>query len=102
MNQLLNNKITEEDLKFYQEALKEAKKGLSQKGIPIGAALVCEGVLLGKGHNQRVQLGSAIRHGEMDCFENAGRQKAVVYEKSTLYTTLSPCAMCTGAILLYN
>ncbi len=102
MIQNLDSRITQEDLKFYQEALKEAKQGLSHQGIPVGAVLVCEDVILGKGHNKRVQMGSTIRHGEMDCFENAGRKKAIVYKKSTLYTTLSPCVMCSGAILLYK
>ncbi len=88
--------------KFYQEALKEAKKGLAEGGIPIGAALVYKGQVLGLGHNKRIQEGSAIKHGETDCLENAGRQKAEVYQQSTLYTTLSPCDMCTGAILLYK
>lgn len=91
-----------DDLIFYKEALEEAKKGLASKGIPIGAVLVHKGMIIGRGHNKRIQLGSAIRHGETDCLENAGRQKASVYAESTLYTTLSPCAMCTGAILLYK
>lgn len=90
------------DLTFYKEALEEAKKGLASKGIPIGAVLVHNGMIIGRGHNKRIQLGSAIRHGETDCLENAGRQKASVYAESTLYTTLSPCAMCSGTILLYK
>jgi cytosine/creatinine deaminase len=90
------------DLIFYQEALAEAKKGLAQKGIPIGAVLVHQGKIIGRGHNQRIQKDSAIRHGETDCLENAGRQKAEVYANATLYTTLSPCAMCSGTILLYK
>lgn len=94
--------ITSEDLKLYQDALKEAKKGLAKGGIPIGAVLAHQGKIIGRGHNQRIQMGSAIRHGETDCLENAGRQKAAVYANSTLYTTLSPCAMCTGAALLYK
>lgn len=85
-----------------QAAIAEAKKGLSQGGIPIGSVLVYENEMIGKGHNKRVQEGSAILHGEMDALENAGRQAASVYKKSTLYTTLSPCPMCTGAILLYK
>ncbi len=85
-----------------QAAISEAKKGLSQGGIPIGSVLVYENEMIGKGHNKRVQEGSAILHGEMDALENAGRQAASVYKKSTLYTTLSPCPMCTGAILLYK
>lgn len=91
-----------DDLKYYQEALIEAKKGLAQNGIPIGAVLVHQGKIIGRGHNQRVQKSSAILHGETDCLENAGRQKAEVYASSTLYTTLSPCAMCSGTILLYK
>ncbi len=83
-------------------ALAEARVGLSEGGIPIGAALAHEGELLGVGHNKRVQLGSAIRHGETDCLENVGRLPASVYAASTMATTLSPCDMCTGAILLYG
>ncbi len=90
------------DKKFYQEALNEAKKGLSEGGIPIGAVLSHQGQILGHGHNKRIQEKSAIKHGETDCIENAGRQKADVYQESTLYTTLSPCDMCTGTILLYK
>jgi creatinine deaminase len=100
--EIQNRKMTEKDAEFYREALSEAKKGLSEGGIPIGAALVHDGKLIGTGHNKRIQLGSAIRHGETDCLENTGRLKAEVYANSTLYTTLSPCAMCTGAILLYK
>ena len=80
----------------------EARAGLAEGGIPIGAALVHEGRVLGVGHNRRVQLGSAIRHGETDCLENVGRLPATVYAASTMVTTLSPCDMCTGAILLYG
>ena len=83
-------------------AIAEARVGLSEGGIPIGAALAHEGKLLGVGHNKRVQLGSAIRHGETDCLENVGRLPASVYAASTMATTLSPCDMCTGAILLYG
>jgi creatinine deaminase len=83
-------------------AIEEARLGLDEGGIPIGAALVVDGVPIGRGHNRRVQLGSAIRHGETDALENAGRQRADVYRRSTMYTTLSPCHMCTGAILLYG
>ena len=90
------------DKKFYQLALNEAKIGLSEGGIPIGALLVYKDQALGRGHNKRVQEKSAIKHGETDCIENAGRQKAIVYQQSTLYTTLSPCDMCTGTILLYK
>ena len=87
---------------FLEEAIKEAKKGLKDGGIPIGSVIVYEGKILGKGHNRRIQKGSVILHGEMDAFENAGRQPAEVYKNSVLYTTLSPCAMCSGAILLYG
>jgi cytosine/creatinine deaminase len=83
-------------------AIADARVGLSEGGIPIGAALAHEGKLLGVGHNKRVQLGSAIRHGETDCLENVGRLPATVYAASTMATTLSPCDMCTGAILLYG
>ncbi len=92
----------EQDFAFYQEALKQAKMGLSEGGIPIGAVLVSQGQIIGRGHNKRIQEGSVIKHGETDCMENAGRQHASVYERSTLYTTLSPCDMCTGTILLYK
>ena len=87
---------------FLQSAIEEARKGLSTGGIPIGSVLVHEGKIIGRGHNQRVQRGSVIHHGEMNCLENAGRQSAEVYGQCTLYTTLSPCAMCTGAIMLYG
>jgi cytosine/creatinine deaminase len=83
-------------------ALAEARTGLAEGGIPIGGALVHGDRVLGAGHNRRVQMGSAIRHGETDCLENAGRQPASVYAGSTMVTTLSPCDMCTGAILLYG
>lgn len=85
-----------------QAAIEEAQKGLSEGGIPIGSVLVHDGKIIGRGHNRRVQQGSAILHSEMDALENAGRQSAKVYQESTIYTTLSPCAMCTGAILLYG
>lgn len=94
--------LSEDIEKFYQEALQEALKGLSEGGIPIGAVLVYKNQILGRGHNKRIQEKSAIKHGETDCIENAGRQKAFVYQQCTLYTTLSPCDMCTGAILLYK
>ncbi len=87
---------------FLQAAIEEAQRGLAEGGIPIGSVLVYEGKIIGRGHNRRVQQGSAILHGEMDALENAGRQSADVYKASVLYTTLSPCAMCTGAILLYG
>lgn len=87
---------------FMQAAIDEARKGLAEGGIPIGSVLVHDGKIIGRGHNRRVQQGSAILHGEMDALENAGRQPASVYQEATLYTTLSPCAMCSGAILLYG
>lgn len=87
---------------FMQAALAEAQQGLAEGGIPIGSVLVHQGRIIGRGHNQRVQQGSAIRHGEMDALENAGRLPAQTYREAVLYTTLSPCAMCSGAILLYG
>ena len=87
---------------FMQAALEEARQGLAEGGIPIGAVIVHQGRIIGRGHNRRVQLGSAILHGEMDALERAGRQSASVYRESVLYTTLSPCPMCSGAILLYG
>ncbi len=87
---------------FLKEAIKEAKKGLSEGGIPIGSVLVLDGKIVGRGHNRRVQNGSAILHAEMDCLENAGRIKASDYRRATLYSTLSPCDMCSGAVLLYG
>jgi cytosine/creatinine deaminase len=87
---------------FLNAAIEEARKGLEEGGIPIGSVLVHQGKVIGRGHNRRVQEGSVVLHGEMDAFENAGRQPADVYKNSTLYTTLSPCAMCSGAILLYG
>ena len=87
---------------FLQAAIDEARKGLAEGGIPIGSVLVHQGQIIGRGHNQRVQSGSSILHGEMDALENAGRQAASVYRASRLYTTLSPCSMCSGAILLYG
>ncbi len=88
--------------RFLQAAIDEAAQGLAEGGIPIGAVLVHRGEILGRGHNRRVQQGSAVFHGEMDALERAGRQPASVYRESVMYTTLSPCAMCTGAILLYG
>jgi cytosine/creatinine deaminase len=85
-----------------QAAIEEAERGLREGGIPIGSVLVHRGRIIGRGHNRRVQRGSAVLHGEMDALENAGRQTAGVYRESVLYTTLSPCAMCSGAILLYG
>ena len=85
-----------------QAALDEARKGLAEGGIPIGSVLVLDGKIIGRGHNRRVQNGSVIHHAEMNCLENAGRQKGSVYRQCTLYSTLSPCPMCSGAILLYG
>jgi len=87
---------------FMQAAIDEARQGLAEGGIPIGSVIVHNGIIIGRGHNRRVQNGSAILHGEMDAFENAGRQPASVYHEAVLYTTLSPCAMCSGAMLLYG
>lgn len=87
---------------FMQAAIDEAQAGFDEGGIPIGSVLVHQGRIIGRGHNRRVQAGSAVLHGEMNALENAGRQPAQVYRESTLYTTLSPCSMCTGAILLYG
>ena len=87
---------------FMRAALEEALQGLAEGGIPIGSVLVHKGNILGRGHNRRVQKCSAILHGEMDALENAGRQPAAVYRESVLYTTLSPCSMCSGAIILYG
>jgi cytosine/creatinine deaminase len=87
---------------FMQAAIEEAQLGLAEGGIPIGSVIVHNGQIIGRGHNRRVQEGSAIKHGEMDALENAGRQTAKTYQESVLYTTLSPCAMCSGAILLYG
>ena len=92
----------EEINKYFVAALDEAKKGYAEGGIPIGSVLVHKGEILGKGHNKRVQKGSVVLHGEMDALENAGRLPASVYRESTLYTTLSPCPMCSGTILLYG
>ncbi|HEX6947935.1 MAG TPA: nucleoside deaminase [Acidimicrobiia bacterium] len=86
----------------FRAAVEEAKTGLAEGGIPIGSSLVIDGEVVGRGHNRRVQQGSAILHGEMDALENAGRLPASAYRRATIYTTLSPCHMCTGAILLYG
>ncbi|MCK9491528.1 MAG: nucleoside deaminase [Sulfurimonas sp.] len=88
--------------KFLQVAIEEAKKSLTEGGIPIGSVLVIDGEIVGRGHNKRVQNSSAILHAEMDCLENAGRLSASQYKKATLYSTLSPCNMCSGAALLYK
>jgi len=90
------------DQEFLAVAIEQARIGRDEGGVPIGAALVADGRVLGAGHNRRVQLGSAIRHGETDALEEAGRLPAAVYRRATMYTTLSPCDMCTGAILLYG
>ena len=87
---------------FMRAALEEAEIGLAEGGIPIGSVIVHDGKIIGRGHNRRVQKGSAILHGEMDALENAGRQPASVYRQCVLYTTLSPCSMCSGTILLYG
>jgi len=87
---------------FLEAAIAEARAGLAAGGIPIGSVLVCDGEIIGRGHNQRVQHGSVIHHAEMNCLENAGRQKASVYARCTIYSTLSPCPMCSGAIVLYK
>lgn len=88
--------------RFLAVAMEEAQKGLQEGGIPIGSVIVHKGEIIGRGHNRRVQQGSTILHGEMDALENAGRLPAIVYRECTLYTTLSPCPMCSGAILLYG
>ncbi len=88
--------------RFLAAAIAEAQTGRSEGGIPIGSVLVIDDEIVGRGHNRRVQRGSAVLHGEMDCLENAGRLPAAAYRRSTIYTTLSPCDMCTGAILLYG
>jgi len=90
------------DLDYLQAAIEQARRSLAEGGIPIGAVLVHDGRILGRGHNCRVQTGSPIDHGEMNCLRNAGRQPAAVYRSCTLYTTLSPCPMCSGAIVLYR
>jgi creatinine deaminase len=91
-----------EDARFMKLAIDQARQGLAEGGVPIGAALVKDGTVIAVGRNCRVQQGSAIRHGEIDCLENAGRQPASVHAGATMYTTLSPCSMCSGAILLYK
>lgn len=87
---------------YLQAAIEEARKGLAAGGIPIGSVLVLDGRIIGRGHNRRVQQGSVIHHAEMNCLENAGRQNASVYKRCVLYSTLSPCPMCSGAVLLYK
>lgn len=88
--------------RFMEAAIAEAREGLREGGIPIGSVLVIDGAIVGRGHNRRVQKGSAILHAEMDCLENAGRLTALQYARATLYTTLSPCDMCSGTALLYK
>jgi cytosine/creatinine deaminase len=92
----------EDHQKFMTKAWKEAQQGLREGGLPIGSVLVFKGKIIGRGHNRRVQSGSVVLHAEMDCLENAGRLKADTYSTSTLYSTLSPCDMCSGAVLLYK
>ncbi len=87
---------------FLDAAIEEARNGLATGGIPIGSVLVLDGEIVGRGHNRRVQKGSAVLHAEMDCLENAGRLSAADYQRSIIYSTLSPCDMCSGAILLYG
>ena len=87
---------------FLKEAINQARRGLSDGGIPIGSVLVIDGQIVGRGHNQRVQKGSSVLHAEMDCLENTGRLTASDYRKAVIYSTLSPCDMCSGAILLYG
>jgi len=91
-----------DDATFMQAAVDEARKGRAAGGIPIGSVLVIDGEIVGRGHNQRVQKGSTIRHAEMDCLEETGRLEAAKYRRATLYSTLSPCDMCSGAVLLYG
>lgn len=91
-----------DDRDFMRIAIEQGAKSLSEGGVPVGASIAVDGTLLAAGHNRRVQQGSVIRHGETDALENAGRQHASVYARATMYTTLSPCDMCTGAILLYK
>jgi cytosine/creatinine deaminase len=90
------------DMRFMQEAIAEAKLGMSEGGVPIGSVIVVDGKIIGRGHNQRVQKGNPILHGEMDAFQNAGRQPASVYRRATIYTTLSPCTMCGGTVVHYK
>jgi cytosine/creatinine deaminase len=90
------------DARFLAAAIDQARAGLAEGGVPVGAALVVDGEVVATGRNRRVQWGSVIRHGETDCLENAGRMRASVYARATMYTTLSPCPMCAGALLLYR
>jgi cytosine deaminase len=98
----LNGLEPDEMDEFLKAAIDEAKAGLAEGGIPIGSVLVIDGKIVGRGHNRRVQKGSAVLHAEMDCLENAGRLKAADYRRSILYSTLSPCDMCSGTVLLYG
>src|SRR5690606_162400 len=98
----ITNDMKKDDNYFLNAAFEEAKKSYAEGGIPIGSVLVYENEIIGRGYNKRVQKGSAILHGEMDALENAGRQPAAIYKKCTIYTTLSPCSMCSGVILLYG
>jgi len=98
----MNDDTAARDREFLAVAIEQARIGRSEGGVPIGGALVVDGKVLGAGHNRRIQQGSAIRHGETDALESAGRLPASVYRRATMYTTLSPCDMCTGAILLYG
>ena len=94
--------MSDDHERFMRAAVEEARRGRAAGGIPIGSVLVIDGEIVGRGHNQRVQKGSAIRHAEMDCLEETGRLKASDYRRATLYSTLSPCDMCSGAVLLYG
>jgi creatinine deaminase len=96
------SELSADDRRGLDAAIEEARIGRSEGGIPIGSSLMIDGEIVGRGHNRRVQNGSAILHGETDCLENAGRRSASDYQRATLYTTLSPCDMCTGAALLYG
>ena len=98
----MGTQLSPDDRRGLDAAIEEARAGRAEGGIPIGSALMIDGEIVGRGHNRRVQQGSAILHGEMDCLENAGRLPASAYRRATLYTTLSPCDMCTGAALLYG
>lgn len=96
------NNPTDDDIRFMQAAIDEAKQGLAEGGIPIGSVLVIDGEIVGRGHNRRVQQGSPVLHAELDCLENTGRLKPGDYRRATLYSTLSPCDMCSGAVMLYE
>ncbi len=98
----MGEQVLDEHGPFIAAAIEQARKGLQEGGIPIGSVLVLDGKIVGRGHNQRVQHGSSIRHAEMDCLEQAGRLTAKDYKRATIYSTLSPCDMCSGAILLYG